>query len=231
MKTYWNDFLNLFFPNLCKLCKIPLIEGEKHICIACLIDLPRTGFSEEYGVLPALQLAVPRESIGRTVAFLVYEKGGKVQHLVHSFKYYGNTKLAFGLGRQAAVEWLNAETDFPEIDVIIPIPLYKWRQRKRGYNQSEWIAKGINSVLNKELNTTAVQRLHHMESQTHKIFFERWLNVKDKFAVTDEALLEKKHILLVDDVITSGATMNACLEVVKNIPGIKISIFSLSIVK
>lgn len=210
---------------------MPLIEGEEHICLSCLIDLPRTDLSEEYGVLPALLLAVPRESVGRTVAFLIYEKGGKVQHLIHSFKYYGNKRLAFSLGRQAAVEWLAAETIFPEIDVIIPIPLYKWRQRKRGYNQSEWIAKGLNSVWRREVNTTAVQRIRGADSQTHKTIFERWMNVKGKFVVADEAFLENKHILLVDDVITSGATMNACLEAIKNVAGIKISIFSLSIVK
>lgn len=175
---------------------------------------------------PVEHLQLLPEKRGEVNVFLVYEKGGAVQKLIHQFKYYGNRGLAWQSGRLAALE-LNC---FGDVDLLLPVPLYRMRKWRRGYNQSEWIAKGMASVLGKPVNTNCLKRKRKAATQTRKTIYERWLNVENIFESENEESLKGKHILLVDDVITTGATISSCIRVLGDIQGIRISVFALSAV-
>lgn len=151
-----------------------------------------------------------------------------MRKVIHQLKYAGKKEIGRALGRIMANE-MQESNFFDGIDLIIPIPLHPKRLRERGYNQSEWIAKGISDITHLPILTTAVQRTKHIESQTHKTPFERWENVQNIFYCNSPEDLENKHILLVDDVLTTGSTATACMESLSNIKGIKQSFISLSV--
>lgn len=228
MLTIWNDLLHLFYPNHCVLCEKPLVEGEEQICLECLCDLPHTGYHRFTGNPAELRLAGKAE-IEYGSAFLHFEKGGKTQRLIHLIKYYENKELGFLLGRLAAQELRADHSPLSQVDLLIPIPLHPRRKRKRGYNQSERIAAGLSSVLGIPVRTDCVSRITPTHSQVHRSVYERWLNVCSIFTVTDPEALKDKRVLLIDDVITTGATICACAEALRAVPGIRVNIFSLSI--
>jgi ComF family protein len=219
------NFIRLFFPRLCVICRTPLIQGEKQICLACLCDLPLTNFHAKENN-PVFQLFIGKTDIVKATAWLHYEKGAKAQRLIHSFKYHNNKDLAYQLGRQMGLSlrpYINEDVDW-----LIPVPLHKKRQRERGYNQSEWICKGLASVVSIPICTGSLQRKTASATQTNKSLYARWMNVQQLFALGDTQGLEGKHILLVDDVVTSGATLCMCAETLSKIPGIRISILALA---
>ncbi|WP_459188761.1 ComF family protein [Parabacteroides sp. APC149_11_2_Y6] len=227
MRRILNDLLNLFYPRLCLLCKKTLIDGEEQICLHCLSNLSYSHFSA-IANNPATQLFAGKIPFIHATAFLLFEKGGHVQQLIHALKYYGNKELGYQLGKIAALEYINKGL-FSNVDCLVPIPLHPKKQRKRGYNQAEWIAMGIQSVTNIPINTTAIRRIHSTETQTHKQVYERWKNVQSIFELSEAETLNGKHILLIDDVITTGATIEACINTLLSTPGIQISIFGLAI--
>lgn len=231
MKRIWNDLLNLLFPNTCCLCKKLLIEGETQICVGCLCHLPHTEYHLCPEDNPVLHLVIDRETVRYAGAFLHYEKGGHVQQLIHALKYYGKKEMGYQLGKQAALELKENNNPMCRADLIIPVPLHKHKYRKRGYNQSEWIAKGMASVLDIPIRTTPLIRHGRTESQTRHKGYDRWLNVCDIFSVTHPEQVQGKHILLVDDVITSGSTAGACIDALAHIPDTTVSLFSLSITR
>lgn len=204
------------------------MEGEEQLCLYCLCHLPHTGFYKETPN-PVEQLLIDREKLVCATAFLYYEKGSQVQRLIHALKYDNNKELGYLLGRQAAQELKEAGHPICQADLILPIPLHPRKQRKRGYNQSEWIARGLSDILKIPLHTQAVKRNIHTESQTTQTGYNRWLNVKDIFTLTKEEELRGKHILLVDDVITSGSTAGACIDTLSQVADCRISFFTLSI--
>lgn len=227
MRKILNDLLNLFFPKLCMICQTPLIGGEEHICLKCLCDLPRTGydFLQEN---PVTYLFAGKVPVYRATAFLHYEKGGHVQQLIHSLKYHDNREIGFRLGRMAGLRYGKAIlSEGP--DVLLPVPLHPKKKRQRGYNQSEWIARGLNSILKLPVDTTSLRRVKETETQTRKLVYERWQNVQNIFAVTDAKALEGKHILLIDDVITTGSTIGACAEALLTVPGVRVSVVVMAI--
>lgn len=228
MPTIWNNLLNLFFPNLCKVCEKPLIEGEEQICLGCLCDLPHTGYHKQANN-PVEQLFIGKTPIEHATAYLRYEKGGKVQRLIHSLKYHDNKELGYLLGRQIARELQADGSPLCEADLLLPVPLHPRKMRKRGYNQSEWIAAGIRSVLDIPIDTDSLSRTAYTSTQTRKAVYDRWQNVCSIFKANQTESLKNKHILLIDDVITSGATISACIQALSGIPGIRISILALSI--
>ena len=236
MRKIWNDLLGLFFPRLCLLCRNPLVEGEEHICLKCLCDLPYTRFCE-YENNAVAQLFAGQIPVVAATALLYFEQGGRVQTLIHALKYHDNRELGYYLGRQAALDLSGEEKNFfapvtgRPIDYLIPVPLHPHKQRQRGYNQSEWIAEGIRSVCHIPVDTTAICRIRSNETQTHKQLYERWGNVQDIFALKATGHLEGKHVLLVDDVITTGSTLGVCAETLLTIPGIHISILGIAATK
>jgi ComF family protein len=226
MRAIGSDLLNLFFPRLCPLCKEPLTEDEEQICLKCLCDLPYTSFHHQADN-PVAMLFAGKIPFMDATAFLHYEKGSKVQRLVHTFKYYGNKKLAYQLGRQASIT-LQSQAAYSSIDFLIPVPLHPKKERERGYNQSEWICRGVASVLPVPIHLTAVQRRSQTQTQTNRALYERWLNVQNVFVLNDTKNLEGRRVLLVDDVVTSGSTLLACAEALLAVPGIRISILALA---
>lgn len=227
MKKLLNDLLNLLFPRLCVICETPLTDGEEQICLRCLCDLPRTGY-DFLKDNPATYLFVGKAHIYRAAAFLHFEKGGHVQQLIHALKYHGNCEIGFRLGRMAAIHYKQALlADCP--DVLLPVPLHPKKKKHRGYNQSEWIAKGFSSVLNLPIDIDSIRRVKETDTQTNRQAYERWQNVWGIFAVADSKALEGKHILLVDDVVTSGSTIGACAKTLLTIPGVRVSVFAIAI--
>ena len=226
MRKIFNDLLHLFFPKLCMLCQTPLVGGEDHICLKCLCDLPRTGhnFLEEN---PATYLFGGKVPVYHEAAFLHYEKGGHVQQLIHSLKYHDNREIGFRLGRMAGLRYQKAIlSDRP--DLLLPVPLHPKKRKQRGYNQSEWIARGLNTLLKLPIDTTSLRRTKETETQTHKQTYDRWLNMQDIFSVVDREALAGKHILLIDDVITTGSTIGACAEALLTIPGVRVSVLAIA---
>jgi len=229
MSNLLSDIVNLFYPDYCLLCKNPLTENEKHLCLNCLCDLPRTNYHISKGN-PTRMLFAGYQQINEATSYLFFEKEGKTQQLIHSLKYFGNRQLAIQLGRLAATELKNSGF-FASIDTLIPVPLHPRKERKRGYNQSEQIAKGFAGIYGCDIDRTTLRRIADTKSQTSMATYERHINVDKIFTLTNPTLLTGKHILLIDDVITTGATTSACLDVLTTIPEIKISIFSLSIAR
>ena len=220
------DFLSLFFPNICTICKTPLISGEERICLSCLNKLPYTRFSADNN--PLTSLFAGRTEINNSHAFLYYAKGGLAQKLVFSLKYYNNKELGLILGRMAALS-LSRLPDYELPDILLPVPLHKKRLRDRGYNQSEWIAKGFSSVWERPIDTTSLVRIKKTETQTRKSLYERIMGMETTFRLTNQTVLEGKHILLIDDVITSGATINACIKELQLCKEVRFSVFCLSV--
>jgi len=229
MSSLLNDLVNLFYPYHCMICKKPLIEIEQHICLNCLCDLPKTNYHVSKSN-PARDLFAGYPQVNEVTAFLFFAKDGTTQKLIHSLKYYGNKNLAKYMGRIAALE-LKKYGFYASIESIIPIPLHKKKEKKRGYNQSGLIANGFSSVFGCKTDNKILKRATDTKSQTRKSVYDRHVNVEKIFEVTDIEHLHGKHILLVDDVMTTGATISSCINALLTVPEIKISIFSLSIAK
>jgi ComF family protein len=226
IKKYIEGFISLFYPKFCFACNTTLIGNEDFLCTMCRHTLPVTLF-HKYESNPVEKLFWGRIKIENATSFLFYDKGSKYGHLLHQFKYKGHTEIGIKLGKLFGAQL--AETNFKDIDLIVPVPLHSAKLRKRGFNQSEVIAKGIAMSLNKPVAGKALKRNIFTSTQTRKGRFERWKNVEGIFEVKDPKLLQNKHILLIDDVITTGATLEAMGNVILNIEGTKISVATLAI--
>lgn len=227
MKNPFADLLDLIYPNLCFICGETLLKSESHICLSCLNNIPRTN----YHLLtdnPVEKRFWGKAPIFRGTSFFFFQKGSPFQKLLHELKYKGNKEIGEILGRYAAAELLNSP-DFCSIDIIIPIPLHPKRFAQRGYNQSEWISKGLSAVLDKPQDTNTLKRVKQTTTQTKKSVFERFENTEGIFELSGAKELEGKHLLLIDDVLTTGSTLNAAINTLLNIPNVKISIFTLAV--
>lgn len=227
MKSLFTDLLNLVYPNLCLICGESLVRGEEMICLTCLHNIPKTNYHLEVDntVEKRFWGKVP---IHRATSFFFFYKGSPFQKLLHELKYRGNKEIGFVAGKYAAIDLLESE-DFRNIDVIIPVPLHPKKFHKRGYNQSEWIAKGLAKILEKPVDTTHLIRIKENTTQTKKSVFERYTNTANIFSLTDLTVFRHKHVLLVDDVLTTGSTLEACMQTLLETDYIKISVFTLAI--
>jgi ComF family protein len=164
----------------------------------------------------------------RATSYFHFYKGSPFRQLLHELKYRGNKEIGRVMGRFAGIDLLDTD-DFASIDVIVPVPLHPKKQLKRGYNQSEWIARGLSEALNKPVDTTHLIRIKENATQTKKSVFERYQNTQGIFALNDVTVFEKKHILLVDDVLTTGSTLEACALALMESSFVKISVFTLAL--
>ncbi len=225
----WNDFIALIYPRNCISCNNSLFKHEEFICNYCFVNLPKSNFhTEENSELE--RVFTGRVPVVKAGSYYLFEKSGKVQKILHSIKYKSNKVLAEQLGIWYA-QSLKDCTEIAKADVIIPVPLHPKKQKQRGFNQSEEFAKGLSKEFNIPLNTTNLTRNQFTETQTRKNKFARWENVEGKFELNNPTALENKTVILVDDVITTGATIEACYEALKLSPGIKISVLSLAYAK
>lgn len=222
----FEDLLSLFFPRLCAGCNTPLVKGEDLLCLNCLVDLPKNNFTDGKDN-PFAQSFIGRINFCYATSYFNFDKGGRVQHLLHQLKYKGRKDIGYKLGLMFGID-LNLNPQFSEIDIIIPVPLHPRKQRSRGYNQSIEICKGISESVNKPLILKQVIRKVYNPTQTFKKRYDRWENVSGIFSVKNSIALSGKHILIVDDVVTTGATIEACCQPLLEIPGVKVSIAALA---
>ena len=176
----WNDFIKLFYPDLCVVCEQPLVEGEEHICLRCLGKLLyRVSLNEAQ----INSLFAGKSGIIYAADYLVFKRDTTVRRVIHDLKYHGNKRLAYYLGRMAFLKYQKLNDPICHVDVLLPVPLHPKRKEKRGYNQSEWIAKGISSVLHIPIDTTTLRRKVKTDTQTKKKVFGRWQNMENVFVM------------------------------------------------
>jgi ComF family protein len=223
----WDDFISLLFPRLCHACGNHLLKNEYLICTQCFISIPRTNYHLTPDN-PVEQLFWGRCRISRGAAFSFYNKGSRIRKLIHKLKYNGIKELGFELGRIYGLSLKNSGF-ISDLDVIIPVPLHPSKLRERGFNQSEYISKGIAEVTGLQLDIKTLIRIRASDTQTKRSRYERWMNVEGIFAVTDSESIRGKHILLVDDVITTGSTIDACTSELLRVDNVRVSIAALAV--
>lgn len=221
-----NNLLSLFYPRLCVGCGDALQQNEPFLCLHCMMHLPETNFHKE-AENPLTNIFAGRVRVREVASLLYYKKGTSVQHILHALKYKGQKELGAYLGEYYG-KLLIEEPRFQDIDYIMPIPLHPKKQRKRGYNQSEWIAKGLSKGMGIPYRTDVLTRVQYTETQTKKSRFSRWENVKEVFVVSGDDLAPETHVLICDDVLTTGATMEAAIQQLQSIPNIIVSVVTLA---
>lgn len=226
MRNWLADFFQLFYPNICAACGEKLLNQEKVICTRCLVDLPRTNFHLEHDN-PVSQLFWGRVNVQNATALFRFQKGSRFQDLLHLLKYNGRQDVGEELGRQLGFELKKSEI-FNRVNVVIPVPLHPKREKKRGYNQAECIAKGIAESMGIEIQSRNLVRNVETQTQTKKSRIERWKNVDSIFEIKQPEKLNNMHILLVDDVVTTGATLEACAQAILKTEGTKVNIATLA---
>lgn len=225
----FKDLLRIIFPDFCIHCGTPLMGDEDHLCTNCLIDIPWALQASTPDNDTELRLAgrVPCQA---AASLMIFHKGSVSQSIVHQIKYHGNTKLGTIYGKLLGQE-LKKSGRFDDIDFIIPVPLHWFKKLHRGYNQSDYISQGISAVLGTPVLNGNLKRIKYTHTQTKKNRIERQKNMQSVFAIKHPEQLQNKHILITDDIITTGATLDACYQAMKSIPGLRISIASLGLVK
>lgn len=226
VKNIVNSTLHLFYPHLCTGCGSDLLKEDNLLCLRCLHELPHTNFASMAGN-PAEKQFWGRLPIEAGHSEFYFAKDFLIQQLIHRLKYKGDTRTGFFLGERMGNSLLKSGR-FNGIDALIPLPLYARKERKRGYNQAAIICNGMSSVMNIPVLTGLVIRQYATETQTRKHRTERWENVSGSFIITDAEPLKGKHLLLVDDVVTTGATLEACGAVMLQQPGVRLSIATLA---
>ncbi|MBN8702059.1 MAG: ComF family protein [Bacteroidetes bacterium] len=221
-----SDLFSLLFPNNCASCGNSLLKNEHILCLLCNSNLPFTGFAKE------ANNSIEKIFWGRTdvlyaMSLLYFDKASKVQTLMHKLKYDGEKEIGFYFGKKIAEE-IEAGKRFEKIDLVLPVPLHPKKLKARGYNQSKFISDGVAHQYNINSPENLLIRTNFTESQTKKSRWQRWDNVQDKFSITNASILENKHVLLVDDVITTGATIEACVKELSKVNTCKISVASVA---
>ena len=217
-----NSFIKLFLPDVCVACGAELLESESGACLLCLYKIPRTNnFLKENNSAEILMAGrIPFE---RIVTFSYFVEGGVLRPMVHKLKYSDGKDMGILLGKMFGEDLL-ASDFINNIDIIVPVPLHPKKQRSRGYNQAEIIAHGISEATEIPVMSNNFIRVVFNPTQTKRTKTERWENVSGIFKIKDSSLFDGKHILLVDDVITTGSTIEACGNVLQNCDNLKISI-------
>jgi len=227
IKTLLANFFSLLYPELCVICGEPLVESEKFFCLSCFLKLPKTNY-HLIPENPAIERLAGKVSLEKASSYFYYSKGGIAQKLIAEIKYKGNRNLGEWIGSYIAKDMISRGF-FQEIDYLLPVPLHRSKEKKRGFNQAEKIAEGIAQVTNIPIETNNVFRIKANTSQTKKGVFERWRNTVDLFHVNNPDLFNGKHILLIDDVLTTGSTLEAVTQSLLKSQGVKISILTLAI--
>ena len=221
----FHSLLSLFYPHCCAMCGDLLEDETITMCPKCIHHLPRTEQCALRGnMTEELFCDLPR--FQRAAAFLFFDKGADIQHVIHKMKFHEQPRIAYDLAREAAYDFMQADF-FEDIDLIIPIPLHPRRLRERGYNQSEWIARALSETTGIPVDTTHVSRIRNNPQQALKKAKDRAINVEGVFAVNHPEELYRKHILIVDDLITTGSTVRACIKALKVCRGAEFSVFAL----
>jgi ComF family protein len=223
---FLDDFISLLFPRLCYACGNHLMRNENLICTECYVAIPRTNY-HSIKDNPVEQLFWGRCMIERAAAFSYYNKGSRIRKLIHNLKYKGIKELGFELGRIYGLS-LKASGFTDDIDLIIPVPLHPSKKRLRGFNQSEIISRGIADATGLSVDFDTLERKAVSATQTKRSRYERWTNVEGIFQIAEVTSITGKHILLVDDVITTGSTIESCTIELLKLEGVKVSVVALA---
>lgn len=221
------DLVGLFYPRICGGCNAHLMKHEQNLCLSCLHRLPKT-YYWDYEVNPVEQLFFGRLQLSSACSFLHFEKGSVTQKLMHRFKYEGRSNVALELGKEFG-NILKEKKWFSDADLIIPVPLHPAKEMRRGYNQSAYISDGLSESLDVPVRSKWMQRLKMTDTQTRKSRFERSENVDNVFSLTDPAKIIGKNVILVDDVVTTGATLEAAGMCLINAGASKLYIATLAV--
>ena len=228
--SFWHRLLDLISPRLCVVCSHRLTVTEEVICARCNFHLPRTGFQNNAYENDMAKLFWGQIPIERATAFFYYEAHAETANILYELKYKDHPEIGEIFGRMFATE-IKSAGFFDGIDGIVPVPLAKKRQRQRGYNQSEEIAQGVSEITGLPIYNKVVKRISFKGSQTNKGRWDRQENVEHVFDLIDAEAVSNKHLLLIDDVVTTGATCIACAKVLCQSANVRISILSLGFAK
>jgi len=222
-----HNFFSLFFPRTCHSCGETLISGEECICTFCQFHLPFTHLSKD-NENKLTEIFWGRVSIETGSPLFYFQKGGKVQHLIHRFKYKGFREIGHYLGVLHGND-LKKSLYYQGLNMVVPVPLHPAKVRKRGFNQSEIFGMGLAQSLDIPLVSDGLLRIIPTSTQTRKTRFRRWENVESVFHIPDPGVFENKNILLVDDVVTTGSTLEACAHKLLEINGTRIWLATIAI--
>ena len=228
--SFWHRVLDVISPRICVMCGRRLSATEDVICNKCNFHLPRTGLAKDAYNNVMAKLFWGRLPIERASALFYYEGHSETANIIYQLKYKGHPEIGYIMGRMVAREFLSYDF-FEGIDGIVPVPLARKRQRQRGYNQSEMIAEGISEATGLPIFDKVIRRTDFKESQTRMGRWERNKNVEDVFQLTDGSRIRGKHLLMVDDVVTTGATVVACGQELLKAGNISLSVVSLGFAK
>ncbi|NNL16074.1 MAG: ComF family protein [Flavobacteriaceae bacterium] len=225
----FQNLVNIFFPKVCLSCNNGLADNEIYVCTNCRHNLPVTNYHLEKSD-QVKKVFYGRVKLENATALLRFQKKGIVQHLMHNLKYKGHEEIGTFLGAWLGEELKNLY-DYRDIDLVIPVPLHKRKLRKRGYNQVALFSEEIAKSLNIKPTESVLIKVNDTTSQVNKSRLSRWNTSKEIFATQNLELIHNKHILLVDDIITTGATIEACANQLLQAKNVKISIATMAMVE
>jgi len=228
--SFWHRVINLIAPQVCVVCGERLAIDEEVMCLSCNLHLPRTSHATSPLDNEMARRFWGRIPIEHAAALFYYEAGAEMSRVIYDLKYHNHPEIGHFMGKMTAEEFAG-EGFFDGIDWLQPVPLEKKRQRQRGYNQSMEIARGVSEVTGIPILENAVKRISFQDSQTHKSLGQRLENVENAFQPTGDTPLDGCHILIIDDIVTSGATVCACAKALLAHGDIKISVLSLGMAK
>lgn len=227
ISTHLSDLFDLAFPNNCMLCSRSLLSDEKDICFSCINTFPETGY-HRLADNPVAQHFWGRVPLAHAAAYLHIHTDNIVQDMVHLLKYRGKTRIGAKLGRLYGYRLLEADSLIRDIELIVPVPLHPSRQRQRGYNQCDHFAQGLSEILGVPYAPAAMARIRENVSQTKHSRYDRWGNVAGIFALAEPETVANKHILLVDDVVTTGATIESCAGALLSGNNVRVSVATIA---
>lgn len=221
------NLLNLFFPKVCLGCQNYLTDNELHICTTCRHQLPLTDFHFDKSNA-VHKMMYGRIQLEEATALLHFSKKGIVQQLMHNLKYRGHEVVGTVLGEWLGEALKNSE-DYKRVDVVVPVPLHKSKQKQRGYNQVDKFGRALAKALEADYNSITLIKTTSTKTQVFKDRLKRSSNIQSNFIISEQNSLKGKHVLLVDDIITTGATLEACANVLFAIENLKLSIATMAI--
>lgn len=221
-----SDFLALIYPELCYACGRGLQKQERCLCTFCKFHLPKTHYHKEENN-PISKLFWGRVNIHSASAYYHFEKGSKVQELIHHLKYKGQEEIGHTLGFSFGND-LKSSDLYKDVDLVMPVPLHPKRLKKRGYNQSESFAQGLAKGMGAKCASDNLCRIVNTSTQTYRSRFDRWSNMSAVFGVRSPQCIDGAHVLIADDVITTGSTLEACAQVLHMVPNVKVSVAAIA---
>ncbi len=227
-ENWLEDLVSLVYPDLCVCCGNKLFKGEEVICIICQHLLPKTSFHLEKDN-PVHKIFWGKVNVEFAASCYYFQKEGSVQRLLHQFKYKGRKEVGLKVGDLYGADLMESPY-FQDIDMIIPVPLHPRKERQRRYNQSNLFAEGLSQKMQIPWRKDVLFRIKDNPTQTGKKYYERRENVESIFEMRNKHLIEDKHVLLVDDVVTSGSTLEECAKTLQEAENVKVSIATIACV-